>query len=308
MPPESAGPLRLGWIGTGVMGAPMCGHLLAGGHQVTVHTRTRGKAADLIAAGATWADTPSEVADASDVVFTMVGSPDDVRATIGELLGTLHPGGIIVDMTTSSPSLARELAAQARAASVGLIDAPVTGGEAGAIGATLSIMVGGDPDAIDIVTPILRLLGARIVIHGGPGAGQHAKAVNQILMASNMLGLAEALHYAERAGLDLTRVLDSVSAGAAGSAAVTNLGPRIVAGDYAPGFAIRHFAKDLRIIADERSRMGLDPVVSGEALAVYERCEQTGLGQLGIQGVIEQLRADSPAPDPVDTVAGEPRP
>lgn len=288
----------IGWIGTGVMGSPMCGHVLAGGYPVTVHTRTAAKAEQLVAKGAVWADTPREVAARSDIVFTMLGTPADVHATVTAMLPELPDGGILVDMTTSSPGLAQELAAEALQVSVALIDAPVTGGEAAAKSASLSIMLGGDAAAIARVRPVLSLFGKTIVVHGGPGAGQHAKAANQILMAANVLGLVEASRYAECAGLDLGKVLESVSAGAAGSQAVTNLGPRLLARDYAPGFAIKHFAKDLRIIAEETCAMGLPPVVSGVALDLYERCEQAGRGQLGIQGAIVQLDADRAANEP----------
>lgn len=259
---------RLGWIGTGVMGTSMCGHLLAAGYSVTVYNRTRARAEPLLARGTSWADTPAAVARAADVVFTMVGYPADVRAVIlgddGVLAGAAA-GAIVVDMTTSEPSLAVEIAARARAQGVHSVDAPVSGGDVGAREARLSIMVGGEREAIDALAPLFQLMGKTIVHQGGAGAGQHTKMVNQILIATNMIGVCEALLYGYRAGLDLETVLASVGSGAAGSWSLSNLGPRIIGNRFEPGFFVEHFIKDMGIALAEAQRMGL--ALPGLALA-----------------------------------------
>jgi len=279
---------RLGWIGAGVMGRSMCGHLLAAGFAVSVHSRTRAKADPLVEQGAAWCDSPREVAEASDVVFTMVGFPDDVRQVIlgadGVLAGS-RPGMIIVDFTTSRPALAQEIAAAAAQRGVTSLDAPVSGGDIGAREARLSIMVGGDRAAFDALMPCWQRLGKTIVHHGPPGAGQHAKMVNQILIASNMVGLCEALLYAHRAELDPEKVLASVGAGAAGSWSLSNLGPRILAGDFAPGFYIEHFLKDLAIALEESRRMQL--ALPGLALAeqLYRAAAAQGYARNGTQAL-----------------------
>ena len=284
--------MRLGWIGLGVMGGSMCTHLLRAGYPLTVHTRTRAKAAAQLAAGAAWADSPRAVALASDVVFTMVGFPRDVRdVVLGEngVLAGLRAGGILVDMTTSEPSLAVELAEAARAGGAWAVDAPVSGGDVGAREARLSIMVGGNADAIAVVRPALEALGRTIVHHGGPGTGQHAKLVNQTLIASNMVGVCEGLLYAQRAGLDPERVLASVSGGAAGSWSLLNLAPRMLKGDFAPGFYVEHFVKDMEIALREAERMKL--ALSGLALAkqLYERLVALGHARSGTQALVLAL-------------------
>jgi 3-hydroxyisobutyrate dehydrogenase len=260
--------MQIGWIGTGVMGQSMCGHLLAAGHAATVTTRTKAKAQPLLDRGAAWADTPRQVAEQSDVVFSIVGFPADVREVLlgadGALAGA-KPGAILVDMTTSEPALAIEIYEQARKRNVASVDAPVSGGDVGAREAKLSIMIGGDEAAIERVMPLFETMGKTIVRQGGPGAGQHAKMVNQILVASNMVAACEALLYAYRAGLDLNRVFQSVASGAAGSVALTNLGPRIIANRFEPGFYVEHFIKDMGIALAEARRMNL--ALPGLALA-----------------------------------------
>lgn len=259
---------RIGWIGTGVMGASMCGHLVDAGYACAVFNRTRNKADGLVTKGATWADSPRAVAEVSDVVFTIVGMPADVRSVVlgddGVLAGC-RSGSVIVDMTTSEPSLAVEIAEQAAARGVTSIDAPVSGGDVGARNAALSIMIGGDEHTVASLEPLWSLMGSTWVRQGGPGAGQHAKMVNQTLVAAGMVGICEALLYGYKAGLDLDTVLKSVASGAAGSWALSNLGPRIIAGNFDPGFFIEHFLKDLRIVLDEASRMNL--ALPGVALA-----------------------------------------
>lgn len=282
------GKTRIGWIGVGVMGAPMCGHLLARGFATTIYNRTRDKAEPLLARGAAWADTPRDVARASDVVFSIVGYPRDVRAVIlgtdGALAGC-QPGNVLVDMTTSEPSLAVEIAAAADARGVHSIDAPVSGGDVGAREARLSIMIGGDDAVVEALRPCWEALGKTFIRQGGPGAGQHTKLVNQTLIAGNMVGVCEALLYADRAGLDLNRVLESVASGAAGSWSLANLGPRIIGNDFAPGFFVEHFIKDLGLALDESRRMGL--ALPGLALAnqLYLAVQAQGHGRRGTQAL-----------------------
>ncbi|WP_428268277.1 NAD(P)-dependent oxidoreductase [Haliangium sp.] len=263
--PEST---RIGWVGTGVMGASMCGHLIDAGYAATVYTRTRDKAQPLLERGARWADSPRAVAEAAEVVFTMVGYPADVREVVlgpsGVLAGAA-PGSFLVDFTTSEPSLAVEIAAAAQAKGVASIDAPVSGGDVGAREARLSIMVGGDPEAVDALMPCFERMGKTIVHQGGPGAGQHTKMVNQVLIATNMIGVCEALLYGYKAGLDLPTVMRSVASGAAGSWSLSNLGPRIIDGRFEPGFFVEHFLKDMGIALAEARRMGLS--LPGLALA-----------------------------------------
>jgi 3-hydroxyisobutyrate dehydrogenase len=259
---------RIGWIGTGVMGSSMCGHLMAAGYQATVTNRSRHKAETLLSKGAQWADTPRKVAENSDVIFVIVGYPTDVRSVIlgpeGALAGC-RPGASIVDMTTSEPSLAVEIYEAAKAKGVDSVDAPVSGGDVGAREARLSIMVGGEESTIERLMPLFQFMGRTIVRQGDAGAGQHTKMVNQILIAANMVAVCEGLLYAYRAGLDLNRVFESVASGAAGSAALTNLGPRIIANNFAPGFYVEHFIKDMGIALAEAKRMRL--ALPGLALA-----------------------------------------
>ncbi len=283
---------RVGWIGTGVMGSSMCGHLVARGYSVTVSTRTRAKAGDLVAAGATWADSPGEVASLSDVIFTMVGYPADVREVILGPHGALpaaRPGSILVDMSTSEPALAVEIAERAELSGVHALDAPVSGGDVGARNAALSIMVGGPAEVFEALRPLLEVMGSTIVRQGGPGAGQHTKMMNQVLIASNMVGVCEALLYAYRANLDLESVLASVSGGAAGSWSLSNLAPRMIANNMAPGFYVNHFVKDMGIALAEASRMRL--ALPGLALAhqLYVALQAQDGGTDGTQSLIRAL-------------------
>ena len=287
-PRAEPGRTRIGWIGLGVMGAPMCGHLLGAGYSTTVHTRTRSKAAPLLARGAEWAEDPRRVAAVSDVVFTLVGLPADVREVVLSergVLGGARPGSVLVDMTTSEPALALEIARSAAMRGVHALDAPVSGGDVGAREARLSIMIGGEEDAVSALMPLFERLGRSRVHQGGPGAGQHAKLVNQILIASNMVGVCEALLYAARAGLDLERVLASVSSGAAGSWSLANLAPRILAGDFEPGFLVEHFIKDLEIALAEAERMGLSLPGLELARALYRNVAAAGRGRSGTQAL-----------------------
>ncbi|MHB1033151.1 MAG: NAD(P)-dependent oxidoreductase [Pirellulales bacterium] len=290
------GKTRIGWIGTGVMGSSMCGHLLAKGFSATVFNRTKSKAQSLLARGAVWADSPRAVAEASDVVFTIVGYPADVRSVIlgdnGVLAGA-KPGDIVVDMTTSQPSLAAEIADQAACLGVYAVDAPVSGGDIGAREARLSIMIGGEASVVAALQPCFEAMGKTIVRQGGPGAGQHAKMVNQILIAAGMVGVCESLLYGYKAGLDLTTILESVASGAAGSWSLSNLGPRIIGNRFEPGFFVEHFIKDMGIALDESKRMGLS--MPGLALAhqLYLALQAQGHGRDGTHSLMLALAAMS---------------
>ncbi len=283
---------QIGWIGTGIMGKSMCGHLIDAGYSVSVYTRTREKAEDLIASGAAWCDTPRAVAERSDCVFTIVGYPYDVREVIlgadGVLAGA-RSGSIIVDMTTSEPALAEEIAAEASSRGVAALDAPVSGGDTGARNGTLAIMCGGEQAAFDRVRPLFERMGTNIALLGGPGRGQHTKMCNQILVASGVVGTVEALLYAYRAGLDAEQVIEIVGTGAASSWSINNLGPRIAKRDYDPGFIIKHFIKDMGIALAEAKRMQL--ALPGLAMAheFYKAASAQGLEDLGTQGLYKVL-------------------
>ena len=286
------GKTNIGWIGTGVMGRWMCQHAMSQGFAATVYNRSAEKAQPLVDLGAKLAKTPKEVAEASDVVFAIVGFPKDVREVFlgkeGALAGA-KAGTILVDMTTSEPSLAVEIAAAAKAKGVQALDAPVSGGDVGAKNAALSIMIGGEKAAVDAVTPIFEAMGKTIIHQGGPGAGQHTKMVNQILISSNMVALCEGLLYGYKAGLDLETVFKSVSVGAAGSKALEVLGPRILARNFEPGFYVEHFIKDMGIALAEAEKMNL--AMPGLALAkqLYEEVRAQGFGRKGTQALMLAL-------------------
>jgi 3-hydroxyisobutyrate dehydrogenase len=270
----------------------MCAHLLGAGYQVTVSSRTPSKANDLLDSGATWAETPSDVAKVSDVVFTMLGYPSDVREVVLGPIGILsgaNEGSVIVDMSTSEPALAVQIAQAASQRGVLSLDAPVSGGDVGAKNATLSIMVGGAADVVAAMLPCFQVMGSTIVRQGGAGTGQHTKMMNQIVIATNMVGVCEGLLYAYRAGLDLDTVLSSVSGGAAGSWSLSNMAPRLIAGNMAPGFFVDHFVKDMGIALSEASRMQLS--LPGLALAhqLYIALQAQGGGRNGTQSLIRAL-------------------
>ncbi len=284
---------KIGWIGTGVMGTGMCRNLINAGYSVTVFSRTKEKSQPLIELGAVWADSPREVAQQSDVIFSIVGMPEDVRQiTLNPETGVLagcKAGNIIVDMTTSEPKLAIEIAAEANKREIASVDAPVSGGDIGASSGTLSIMVGGDANAVAFIGPCLEVMGKTIVHQGEPGTGQHTKMVNQILVAAGMVGVCESLLYASRAGLDLDTVLKSVSSGAAGSWALSNLAPRIVEGDFEPGFFVDHFVKDLGIAVAEADKAGLELPGLSLARDLYQRVQADGDGSCGTQALQKAL-------------------
>ena len=262
------GATKIGWIGTGVMGRSMCRHLMSAGYEMTLYSRTPSKAAELLEAGAAWAETPKAVAARSDIVFSIVGFPSDVREVILGENGAVHgakAGSVLVDMTTSQPSLAEEIDAVARTQGLHSIDAPVSGGDIGAREARLSIMIGGEKEVVEALMPCWEAMGKTIVYQGSAGAGQHTKMVNQTLIATNMIGVCEALLYGFKAGLDLETVMKSVCSGAAGSWSLSNLGPRIINNDFDPGFFVEHFIKDMGIALDESKRLGIS--LPGLALA-----------------------------------------
>ena len=283
---------RIGWIGTGVMGASMCGHLIAAGYPVTVYNRSRDKAQALLEKGAVWADTPAAAACVSDVIITMVGFPDDVKNVIlgneGVLSGA-RAGAIVIDMTTSSPNLARTIHHECAAKGIHALDAPVSGGDLGARDATLAIMVGGDQDTFETARPLFGIMGETISLMGESGAGQHTKMTNQILIAGTMIGVVESLLYAQRSGLDANRVIDVIGKGAASSWSINILGRRIADGNYAPGFFIKHFVKDMGIALEEARRMGL--ALPGLALVnqFYVAAMAMGWENLGTQGLYRVL-------------------
>ena len=286
------GKTRIGWIGTGVMGRWMCQHAMSKGYQATVYNRSPEKAQPLVELGAKLASSPQEVAQSADVVFAIVGFPKDVREVFlgarGALAGS-KPGTILVDMTTSEPSLAVEIAEAAKAKGVGSIDAPVSGGDVGAREARLSIMVGGEAETVTSVQPILETMGKTIVHQGPAGSGQHTKMVNQILIASNMIGICEALLYAYQAGLDPTTVLQSVGSGAAGSVGLNVLWPRMIRRDFEPGFYVEHFLKDMGIALAEAERMNLALPGLGLAKQLYLAVKAQGYGRKGTQALLLAL-------------------
>jgi len=283
---------RIGWIGTGVMGSSMCGHLLTACCHVTVHSRTKSKAQSLLDRGAQWAENPQAVAVESDVLFTMVGFPQDVRqvyfATDGILSGA-GAGTILVDMTTTQPSLSRDIAAAASANDLSAIDAPVSGGDVGAKNAALSIMIGGDTKSVQAVMPLFELLGKKIVHQGGPGTGQQAKLCNQIVIAGTMVGVCESLLYGYKAGLDLNRMLDSIRGGAAACWTLDHLAPRILQRNFEPGFFVEHFVKDMGLALEESKRMGL--VLPGLTLVhqLYQTVQTLGHGRSGTHALMLAL-------------------
>lgn len=282
----------IGFIGTGVMGQSMAGHLLEAGFEVVIYNRTKDKALKLINRGAKWADTPRQVAEISDVVITIVGYPKDVEEIyLGEngILHHLKRDSLAIDMTTSSPKLAERIFDVGKDKGVSTLDAPVSGGDIGAKEARLSIMVGGDEESFETARPLLDLLGSNVVYQGKAGAGQHTKMCNQITIASNMMGVSEALLYAKKSGLNPDNVLKSITSGAAGSWSLSNLVPRMIDEDYAPGFYVKHFIKDLKIALESSREMEIKTPGLELALSLYEELAQNGEGNSGTQALIKLL-------------------
>jgi 3-hydroxyisobutyrate dehydrogenase len=278
----------IGFIGIGVMGRSMAGHLLAAGWKVHIYTRTRDSARDLLERGAVWEESPASLAAKAACVFTMVGYPADVEQVYfgpTGLIENARKGAILVDTTTSKPELAARIATAAKARGCLALDAPVSGGDIGAKNATLTIMVGGDEAAFETVRPLLSIMGKTIVRQGGPGAGQHTKMANQIAIAGSLAGTVEALSYAKAAGLDPTTVLSSIGAGSAGSWQLNNLGPKMIAGDFAPGFYVKHFLKDLGIALEAARDMKLDLPLLSLAEGFFARIKAEGSGEKGTQAL-----------------------
>lgn len=286
--------LSIAFIGTGVMGRSMAGHLQKAGHRLHVHNRTKAKAEDLLAAGAVWHDTPGGAAAQADFVITIVGYPRDVEETYFASTGVLahaRPGAVLIDMTTSSPALARRIAAAAAAKGVTALDAPVTGGDVGAREARLSIMVGGDAASFDRAKPLFEAMGKIVVFHGAPGNGQLCKLANQIGIASVMMSWCEALAFAKSAGLEPQRVLENIGGGAAGSVGMTVLAPRALRGDFAPGFYVKHFIKDMNLALETAAELKLDLPGLAAAKKLYDLARAKGYDDCGTQ-VLWRLYAE----------------
>ncbi|MDX9863014.1 MAG: NAD(P)-dependent oxidoreductase [Rhodospirillales bacterium] len=284
----------IGFIGSGVMGASMAGHLLDAGYELHITNRTRDKARRLVERGAIWHDTPSELAPCSEVICTMVGFPADVEAVYfgaDGILAAAKPGSLLVDFTTSRPDLAVRIAAAASARGLRALDAPVSGGDRGAREATLSIMAGGTPEAFEAAGPVLDRLGRQRILHGPAGSGQHCKMCNQIAIAGTMIGVCESLAYARQAKLDPARVLESIATGAAGSWSLTHLAPRMLAGDDQPGFYVKHFVKDLGIALEAAQAMKLELPGLALALRLYRELSEAGAAECGTQALIRRWEA-----------------
>ena len=286
---------RIGWIGTGLMGNPMVKHLLNAGYKLNVFNRTKQKAEDLIDMGAVWMDSPADIAADSDVIITMIGFPKDVEEVyFGEcgIFKRLKQGTILIDMTTTKPSLAVKISEEAVKGGAEFIDAPVSGGQVGAINGTLSIMIGGKKEVVDAVIPLFEVFGKNMVYQGKAGAGQHTKMCNQITVAGTMIGVCEALIYGAKAGLDLNVMLASISKGAAACWTLDVYAPKIVKGDYSPGFTVDNFVKDLSIALEEAEAMQLSLPGLSLVKQLYMSLQATGKGSLGTQSlylVLEKL-------------------
>ena len=283
----------IGFIGTGVMGKSMAGYLLKAGYELYVYNRTRAKAEDLLAKGAKWAESPKDIAEHANVIITMVGYPSDVEETyLGEqgVITNGKPGTYVIDMTTSTPSLAVRIASEAKKKGMAALDAPVSGGDIGARNAKLAIMVGGEEEDFEAVRPIFELMGNNIVYQGPAGSGQHTKMCNQIVISSTMIAVTEAIKYAEKAGLDPERVLQSISTGAASSWSLSNLVPRMIKGDFEPGFYIKHFIKDMNIALNEAEKMGLDAPGLALTKSMYDQLAEAGEENSGTQAIYKHYK------------------
>lgn len=281
---------KVGFIGTGVMGKSMSRNLMQAGFELAVYTRTKAKAEELIDAGAVWHDTPASLAASVDAVITMVGYPSDVREVYFGENGIIHhanPGTYVIDMTTSKPALAEEIHTEAKDKDIFALDAPVSGGDIGAQNGKLAIMVGGEADAFQAVLPVFEAMGENIILQGPAGFGQHTKLINQVTIASNMVGVCEAIAYAEHAGMDPTKVLQSITTGAAGSFSLSNLAPRMIKGDYDPGFYVKHFIKDMKLALEAAKEMGMTTPGLELSLSLYERLAENGDEDLGTQALIK---------------------
>lgn len=284
---------KIGFIGVGVMGRSMVTNLMKKGFEVYVYTRTKEKAQPVLDAGAKWCGSVAECARGRDAVITIVGFPEDVREVyFGKdgILENAQKGCCIIDMTTTVPALAVEIYHKAKSLGLFALDAPVSGGDLGARAGTMTIMVGGDREIYDRCMGIFEAMGSCIVYQGGPGCGQHTKAANQIAIAGAIAGVAEAIAYGKKAGLDPVRMLESISKGSAASTQMQSFAPKMISRDYAPGFYIKHFVKDLKIADDESKKVGLTLSVMEQVLEIYKQVEADGMGDCGTQAIIEYFR------------------
>lgn len=282
--------MEIGFIGIGVMGHAIVSHLQNAGHTLHVYNRTKAKADDLVARGAIWQETPQKVAAASEIIFTMVGYPTDVEEVYYGPVGIFQSdvsGKTLVDLTTSTPSLAEKIAATAKEKGAVSLDAPVSGGDLGAKNATLTIMVGGEEEAFNQLRPLFEIMGKRYTLHGGPGKGQHTKMANQIMIAGTMTGMTEMLVYSKAAGLNQPKVIETLAGGSASNWSMENYGPRILKADYSPGFFVKHFIKDLKIALDEAEKMELDLPATRLAKELYEKLADKGFENEGTQALIK---------------------
>jgi len=279
---------KVGFIGLGVMGKSMAGHILKAGYTLHVYTRTKNSSDDLITQGGIWEDSIKELSRQCDVIITMVGFPSDVEEVYlseNGILANAEKGSLIVDMTTSSPDLALKIYEKAKSSGIEALDAPVSGGDIGARNATLTIMVGGDSKSFDRALPLFESMGNNVVLQGGPGAGQHTKMANQMAMAAGLISVCESLSYAKKAGLDPEKVLKSIGTGSAGSWSLNNLGPRIIAGNMDPGFYVKHFIKDMKIAADSSRNLELETPGLDLALSLYKKLAEMGHENKGTQAL-----------------------
>lgn len=282
----------VGFIGLGVMGRSMAANLMAAGYRLVVYNRTRSKADELVKSGARWMDSPADVAKAADAIITIVGYPRDVEEVyLGPdgLIRHAKSGAYLIDMTTSSPLLAQRIYEEAKTKRVHALDAPVSGGDVGAREAKLAIMAGGDREACEAVQPLFRAMGQNVVYQGPAGAGQHTKMCNQIAIASNMIGVCEAMAYAKKAGLNPLTVLESIGSGAAGSWSLSHLAPRMIEGDFKPGFYVKHFIKDMTIALNSAAELGLETPGLKLAKSLYERLAAEGAEDDGTQALFKLI-------------------
>ncbi len=284
------GKASVGFIGLGVMGKSMAGHILKAGYDVHVYTRTKKTAEEIVSKGAVWEESVMALSKKSRAIITMVGYPSDVEQVyFGEdgILNHAEKGSLVIDMTTSSPDLAVKIQEKASRLGIDALDAPVSGGDLGARNATLSIMAGGDKAAFERALPFFDIIGKNIVLQGGAGSGQHTKMANQIAIAAGMVAVCESIAYAKKAGLDPETVLKSIGAGAAASWSLNNLGPRMIAGNFEPGFYVKHFIKDMRIAVESSKRLGLQAPGLDLALSLYDKLARMGHEDKGTQALFK---------------------
>ena len=292
--------MKIGFIGTGVMGHSVVEHLMNAGHELFVSNRTKSKTDDLVAQGATWKATPKEITEVSELIFTMVGYPKDVEETYYDSQKGIFAADvadkIVVDLTTSTPTLAKKIYQTAQEKGAASLDAPVSGGDLGAKNGTLTIMVGGDQATYDIVLPVFKQFGKTYMLHGDAGKGQHAKMANQIMIAGTMTGMTEMLVYANQAQLNLDKILETLGGGSAANWSMANYSPRILAENYSPGFFVKHFVKDLKIALDEAQKMNLSLPSTALAKDLYEKLENNGFADDGTQALIKLWWQDGKKP------------